>query len=404
MIRTTLLLTLLFFIALEAQNIPQVKQVPVIFPTTAASGNIELQGTLYLPDGPTGPFPGIVLVGGSGPTDRFSTYDLTLLNYDAIPPISPNCGFTEVQGFLFYELALAFAQSGFATLAYDKRSCLVPSCPNFPCALYQHTDCVNITEVTLFDYIEDAKAAVSYLVTRPEVNSERIYLGGHSQAVQVVPYVANSDIPAAKSIKGLMLFSGGGRGVDLVLERQLSSLNARWELAINQYCNGSDLIDQLVISDAKLNIAANSAALQSALENFPKIKSGYFAPYDRVCIVGCETAAFWSSWLNITDPTEIKNQLTQFSSNGGVIYSLNSPTDENVAPDDYTPLLQILGNLNGASINVINGLTHELGPRDYSSGNIVQNVYISVLTWLLLQEGNKVPEDFFQNLNFIKVK
>jgi hypothetical protein len=65
---------------------------------------ITMRGTLMLPDG-SGPFPAVVLVAGSGPTDR-----------DWCSPLLPG---TNGSGRLFAE---AFADAGIGSLRYDKRA------------------------------------------------------------------------------------------------------------------------------------------------------------------------------------------------------------------------------------------------------------------------------------------
>jgi hypothetical protein len=65
---------------------------------------ITVRGTLTLPDG-SGPFPAVVLVAGSGPTDR-----------DWCSPLLPG---TNGSARLFAE---AFAEAGVALLRYDKRA------------------------------------------------------------------------------------------------------------------------------------------------------------------------------------------------------------------------------------------------------------------------------------------
>jgi len=64
---------------------------------------ITMGGTLVRPDG-EGPFPAVVLVAGSGPTDR-----------DWCSPLLPG---TNGSARLFAE---AFAEAGIASLRYDKR-------------------------------------------------------------------------------------------------------------------------------------------------------------------------------------------------------------------------------------------------------------------------------------------
>jgi len=366
-------------------QIPQVTTRPVVFSSTSASGTVQLSGTLYIPDGKQGPFPGVVLVAGSGPSDRYESYQLNRLNFGAIPPINPPCRYTLVTGYPFIDLGFAFAQVGVVALVYDKRSCEVPKCPYFPCTVVISKNCMNSTLLTTFDFVEDGKAALSFLATVPEVNPSRLYLAGHSQGVQIVPYVANSNIPAAKGLKGLLLLMGGGRGIDVIIERQISADIVTWQQAINAHCNPNIPEEAAIIATGKLAIAADQETLRQAGIIFPKLKAGEYPPFEQLCIAGCATAAFWSSWLNMTDIAEIKKQITSFAASGGKIYSLNSPTDALLAPIDYQPLQDILNALGSgvADVVVIPNITHQLSSQDFSSGAVTHEVFLSVLNWIL---------------------
>lgn len=91
-------------------------------------------------------WPAVVLVGGSGPTDRDETIA-------GIP--------------VFGQLAGALADSGFLVLRYDRRG--VGQSGGRP------------ESATLADYAEDVRAAVRYVGGRPDVNRRRIAVVGHGE-------------------------------------------------------------------------------------------------------------------------------------------------------------------------------------------------------------------------------
>jgi len=118
----------------------------VTFPGGAA--DVELSGTLTLPDGP-GPHPVVITMSGSGPSDR----DESLAPITALKP--------------FAVIADALTSAGVGVLRYDDRG--VGSSTG------DHEG------PTISDFTADARAAIDYLESRDDVDSERIGLFGHSE-------------------------------------------------------------------------------------------------------------------------------------------------------------------------------------------------------------------------------
>jgi uncharacterized protein len=110
-----------------------------------------LAGTISKPSTPAaGPLPAIVLVGGSGPTDRDETVA-------GIP--------------IFGQLAGALADSGFLVIRYDKRG--VGQSGGRP------------ESATLNDYAEDLRSVIRYLSDRKDVDRRRLAVVGHSEGGSV---------------------------------------------------------------------------------------------------------------------------------------------------------------------------------------------------------------------------
>lgn len=151
------------------------------------SNGFNLSGTLSQPAGPApaagkGRYPAIVLVGGSGPTDRDET----------------------VAGIaIFAQLAGSLADGGYYVLRYDKRGVGQSGGRS--------------ETATLDDYAADALAAVRVLRERKDIDPKRIVAFGHSEGAWVALIAASrSDDIAALA----MAASPSGTGVDLVLEQQ----------------------------------------------------------------------------------------------------------------------------------------------------------------------------------------
>ncbi len=121
---------------------------------TFSNGDIDLAGTLTLPDTPAG-YPTVVLLQGSGPLNRDE----------------------EAFGFKPFAIIADFlAGNGITVLRYDARG--VGGSTGAP------------SQYTLSDVAADAQAAVRYLNARCDVNSAEIGLCGHSQGGIAAPMCA----------------------------------------------------------------------------------------------------------------------------------------------------------------------------------------------------------------------
>lgn len=118
------------------------------------SAKVRLAGTFSVPEG-IGPFPGVVLICGSGPHTR----DEDVFTHRT-----------------FLVLADALNRRGVAVLRYDKRG-VGDSTGDFEAA-------------TSVDFASDVDAAVDFLNSRPEVDKNRIGLIGHSEGGAIAPSVA----------------------------------------------------------------------------------------------------------------------------------------------------------------------------------------------------------------------
>ncbi|MBI3490741.1 MAG: alpha/beta fold hydrolase [Acidobacteria bacterium] len=131
--------------------------------------------------------PAVVLVGGSGPTDR-----------DGLAFGIPLLG----------QVAGAIADAGFIVVRYDKRG------------IGQSGG--RAESAGLADYAEDARAAVKWLSNRKDVDKKRIVVIGHSEGGAVALIAASKD----KSIAAVGLLSTNGvTGAELVLAQQAHQLD-----------------------------------------------------------------------------------------------------------------------------------------------------------------------------------
>ena len=124
----------------------------------------------------------VVLVGGSGPTDRDEmTYGIPVLG----------------------QIANALAEAGFIVLRYDKRG------------IGQSGG--RAEAASLADFAEDVRAAVKWLSDRKDVDAKRIAVAGHSDGGSVALMAAARE----KRIAGaVVLGTSGVTGAELVLAQQ----------------------------------------------------------------------------------------------------------------------------------------------------------------------------------------
>lgn len=162
--------------------------------TFAGSGEvpIELGATILIPDAPV-PMPGVVLVAGSGPTDR---------DGNSAMGIRPNT---------LKLLAEGLAEHGIATIRFDKRG----SGANRSTVRLDES----FSEFVAFDhFVADVGRAVEQLAAQPEVNPNRISILGHSEgAMLALVLTSEEDSPAVAS---LVLLAGAGRTLVEVVDEQ----------------------------------------------------------------------------------------------------------------------------------------------------------------------------------------
>jgi len=153
-------------------------------PVTIAANGFNLAGTLSQPSGPAtkGRYPAILMIGGSGPTDRDETVA-------GIP--------------IFAQIAGDLADGGYYVLRYDKRGVGKSG--------------GRAEGVSIDDYIEDAAAALRSLRERKDVDDKHLVVFGHSEGAWVALAVAARD----GDVAALVMAAGpSGTGGDLVLEQQ----------------------------------------------------------------------------------------------------------------------------------------------------------------------------------------
>lgn len=146
--------------------------MPRAHEATIPFGDIDLAGTLHLPDA-SGPHPAIAMLAGSGPDDRDA--------WGYFPPIRET-----------------FLAAGLAVLSWDK--------PGIGASTGDWH------EQTFFDRAGEAQAGLAWLRGRPDIDGDRVGIWGHSQGGWIAQIVAARDTNLAFAIVN------SGPGVDVIAQ------------------------------------------------------------------------------------------------------------------------------------------------------------------------------------------
>ncbi|OOB78634.1 MAG: hypothetical protein BEN18_06835 [Epulopiscium sp. Nuni2H_MBin001] len=136
------------------------------------STDMKLEGILTIPNGVQSP-PVVLLVHGEGPLDKNETI------YVNTP---------------FKDIAHGLANYGIATLRYDKRTFA------YPLMMAQYGENLTLRE----EVLDDVYDAIKFLEEYPEINSDEIFVLGHSLGAMLTPAIAaeNSQVVGIISMAG----------------------------------------------------------------------------------------------------------------------------------------------------------------------------------------------------------
>ena len=151
----------------------------------------ELPGILTVPKG-EGPFPAVVLLQGSGASDRD----------ESIGKLKP-----------FRDLAEGLTEKGIAVYRFDKRSYVYGM------------ELMNNRQLTLADeYLEDAVNAVQLLARQDRVDPARIFVLGHSLGGNAIPAAARELENAPVKACGFIMMAASPRPLDVLMREQYDFL------------------------------------------------------------------------------------------------------------------------------------------------------------------------------------
>jgi uncharacterized protein len=139
---------------------------------------VKTKAQLTYPAVGKGPFPGILLIPGTGAEDKNETVGF-VHKYGPKPPAP------------FWRIAQYLSERGFAVLRYDKRG-VGTNNTILDTNVWGNT--------TVNDLIQDSKKALNVLIQQPEVDPKKISIIGHSEGTVITPRVAIDNSTKVKNI------------------------------------------------------------------------------------------------------------------------------------------------------------------------------------------------------------
>ena len=155
--------------------------------------NGELPGTLTIPEG-EGPFPALVLVHGSGPSDRD----------ESIGMLKP-----------FRDIAEDLAGKGIAVYRFEKRT-----------LVYGGIMAADRSATLMDESVVDAARAVQMLAGQEKIDPERIFVLGHSLGGTAIPAIDLELKSKPVHARGYILMAPGARRLDEIIRDQYDFLAA----------------------------------------------------------------------------------------------------------------------------------------------------------------------------------
>lgn len=162
------------------------------------SHGLMLEGTLQLPIGAVSKVPAILLLPGSGPTDRNGNSGLGITTD------------------LLKQIAEELAKNGIASLRFDKRAIKI----------YASKWPKDLKEVNSFfswqNFVDDAGAALDIMGKQPEIDANRTGILGHSEGAMLSLQLGSDRSALTTRPKMTILLGGTGRPMGIILHEQIA--------------------------------------------------------------------------------------------------------------------------------------------------------------------------------------
>ncbi len=287
------------------------RSVDVRFGNPWAEG-VELAGTLTLPNG-AGPFPGAVLISGSGPQDR----DETIWGHKP-----------------FAVLADHLTRRGVAVLRYDDRG--------FGASTGAYGS------ATSADFATDAAAAARFLAGRPEIDADAIGLVGHSEGGMIAPIAASRH----QGVAYLVLLAAPGTDTKELRRSQSRAMRSSQGASEAQLDVTEPLLDRLAEASAA---APDRATAEAAVRDLltPATLQALGLPESRKEPLVAELTSEWMHYFLNYDPPEFLARIRV------PVLALNGSLDIQVPPaENLEAISRALSHNPDVTVLELEGLNH----------------------------------------------
>ena len=350
---------------------------------------LETNATLTYPAVGKGPFPGVLLIHGSGPADMNET-----LGAGIAKP--------------FWQISEYLSERGFAVLRYDKRGVGEGSII---------TDRNVWANMTINDLIEDSKKALNVLMQQPEVDPKMISILGHSEGTIIAPRIA---IDNSTKVKNIVLMGNAAQNAldleyyqDVLLPveyaHQVLDENHTGLISVQQIAKHPRLLTPLYISGkypkpSDTEAISGTLAKEFATNDFisidEQLKPVLTKRYENrtsnmTNLFECnqsECPQWWRSHSNLIPTLSVIGNV----SNSTGILMLNGENDSQTPVEQAFLLQQRLTDVKHPDHTLITypNLGHNFYPSSQwstSSGPIPQYVLADLYSWLEPHSGLSYP-------------
>ncbi|WP_127844169.1 alpha/beta hydrolase family protein [Psychroflexus aestuariivivens] len=320
------------------------------------NAKIKLAGTLTLPN-QTEKFPAVVLISGSGPQDR----NESILGHKP-----------------FLVLSDYLTRQGIAVLRYDDRG-FAESEGDFGSA-------------TTLDFAKDAEAAVEFLKSHKNIDSENIGIIGHSEGGLIAPIVARDN----SAVAFIVLMAGTGIPGDELLylqQKLIGEVSGLSEIQIENSVENNKQAYKILSNSENITKAKSKlkSFYQKALkENPDPQKPSNMTDEEYIDLVVSQIATPWFQTFINTNPADILQKVNC------PVLAINGEKDLQVPPKENLQAieksLKTGGNQNITTIEYpnLNHLFQESktgAPSEYAKieQTIAPYVLEDISEWILIQ-------------------
>jgi len=298
-------------------------------------GLTAVDGTLTLPKG-NGPFPTVILVQGSGATDR----DEAVGGYKT-----------------FRDLAVGLANKGIAVLRYDKQI-----------FVNSISSALNPKFTVKNESVDDVFQAVKLLQNDKRIDQKHVFVIGHSQGGMLVPQIIEQD--QNKAFAGAVVMAGPSKPLEnIVIDQQ------------------NDAIDRLIKAGQPKEVIEMAKQQAAQWEQVVSIIQDPQYSTSNLPQVAIPNLYWWMDFRNYYAGEHAKNQT-------GPLLILQGENDFQVTMNNYDGWKQALSTRKDVTYKSYPKLNHffisvdqpSTGAEYYTPGNVPATVIDDIADWVLKQK------------------